>query len=158
MAKQKVIVFLEGALVRSYDALAETLQIPRSAALRMGTEAGLPYVRQEAVRRQTRRTAPKRSQRQGAGRASSQQDPGGADLPQAFAALQRFGSTIVSVNPNVTVEVLKAHLVAEAAVQRPPVVLSNGEFDELVDQLLDADVGDLTPVPGGGPPRDDMEM
>ena len=158
MAKQKVIVFLEGALVRSYDALAETLQVPRSAALRMGTEAGLSYVRQEAVRRQSRRTAPRRSQRQGAGRASAQQDSGGADLPQAFAALQRFGSTLVSVNPALTAEVLKAHLVGEAAAQRPRVVLSDQEFDDLVDQLLDADVGDLTPVPGDGPPRDDLEM
>ena len=54
MPKEKVIVFVEPVTVRSYDGLAETLQVPRSAAFRMGLEAGLPYVHQQAARRQSR--------------------------------------------------------------------------------------------------------
>ena len=154
--KEKVIVFVEPVTVRSYDGLAETLQVPRSAAFRMGLEAGLPYVYQQAARRQTRRPVSRRAQ--GAARPVAQADSAVADLPQAYAALQRFGATLVSVNPAITEAVLKSHLVDEAAAQRPRVVLADQDFDDLVDQLLDADTGDLTPVPGDGPPGDDMEM
>ena len=145
VAKKKIIVFVEPVTIRSYDGFAETLQVPRSEAFRMGLEAGLPYVRQEVGRRQSRRPVSRRTQAV-------------ADLPQAYAALQRFGATLVSVNRAITEEVLKSHLVEEAAAQRPRVVLSDQDFDDLVDQLLDADTGDLTPVPGDGTPGDDMEM
>ena len=152
MQKQKLIVYVDPALVAAYGMLANAFGATRSRVHRLGLEHGLESARasmeaEYASQALSRRKIPVSPLLQGLA--------AGVPSPSvALTGLRRFGATLVRLNPAIDGEVLRAQLLDEASALTPPFPLSEADLDGLVDELLEAAVSTLTALPGEEPPTD----
>ena len=152
MQKQKLIVYVDSALVAAYGMLANAFCTTRSRVHRLGLEHGLESARaameaEHASQALSRRKVPVSPLLPESGQA--------APAPSAaLTGLRRFGATLVRLNPAIDGEVLRAQLLDEASALTPPLPLSEADLDALVDELLEGAVSTLTALPGEEPPTD----
>ena len=155
--KQKVIVYVDSALVAAYGMLANAFGTTRSRVHRLGLEHGLEYAR-AAMEAEHAAQALSRRRKVPVSPLLAESGQAAPTLSVALTGLRRFGATLVRLNPAIDGEVLRAQLLDAASALTPPLPLSEADLDALVDELLEAAVSTLTALPGEEPSTDGSDQ